>query len=110
MARIAHQNAFALLLLTIVSISFYDAYLVIEYQESIMDNEWNPVGLVLLEAGDGTPDLFVSAKLFGTLVVMYSLLVMKRKYKRAMLVTSCVAFFQVALLIFLWLDPRLYQY
>ena len=94
-------KTYALMLVIITGISLWDAWLVVEYSESINYHELNPMGIMLLEIDQGDIDLLVSVKLFGTSVVLYILLILQRYYRRAMIVTTFVTMFQVGLLMFL---------
>ena len=72
------------------------------FRETIGNTEKNPVGLWLLRAGNGDVEIFVRAKLAGTLTVVAVLVFMYRcKSWSAVPVTTFISAFQTWLLAYL---------
>jgi len=100
--RRSDSGAYAIGVGFIVAVSLYDAWLVVLYADSILWHEQNPVGLFLLRLNGGDPSLFVSLKLFGTLIVAAVLCWLFRTLRRlAVPVTVGVASVQATLLLYL---------
>ena len=93
---------FPVLLATIVAISLYDTLLIVLFRDSIGLMEKNPIGLWLIRLGAGDVEIFVRAKLAGTLLVATVLFTMYRcRACSAIPVTTSIAAFQVSLLAYL---------
>ena len=87
---------------TIGAVSAYDAYLVVRYNDVILELERNPVCRYLIEQNDGDPALFLVAKATGTAVVLTVLLGIRACGDRsASAITASVATFQLSLLAYL---------
>lgn len=96
---------FPVLWLFIGTVSCYDAYLIIKYQQSIQVMELNPVGCWLMQADNGQPSLFLAAKFQGTIVVLGTLqLIHRRNIGLAHFMAASLALFQAGLLAFLTLS------
>jgi hypothetical protein len=94
--------AFSLMWLFIGSVSCYDAYLILKYQQSITVMEMNPLGCWLLAADGGEPTLFLAAKFQGTIVVLGTLQLLHRWNARwGQWTAGSVAAFQAVLLAYL---------
>ncbi len=88
--------------LVIAAISVHDAALIVLNDDVIMEAERNPVGRWLLELAGGHVFPFVIVKLIGTTTVCALILAMLRYWpRRALTVSSAIAFFQVGLLTYL---------
>lgn len=95
---------FPLLLAFIAAVSLYDTFLIIRFSETIFEMEENPLGSWLLRMGHGEVELFVRAKLAGTLTVVAILLAMYRcRSRKTMPVTTSLAAYQTGLLTYLTL-------
>ena len=93
---------FRLAWLFIISVSVFDAYLVLHLREVIGYTERNPVGRALIEAADGGIWLFLLLKLFGTVLSCVILLIVFRSnWMLGLTFALAVAAFQMGLLIFL---------
>ncbi|MCA9059640.1 MAG: hypothetical protein KDA85_14130 [Planctomycetaceae bacterium] len=96
------QLWFPICLLTIVAISLYDTWLLIKFQDFMVQTELNPVGQWLLRLNAGDIWVFVHVKLAGTFAVLTTLVALwKYQYRRVYPVTVSVAWWQVGLLFFL---------
>lgn len=86
----------------IAAVSIYDAYLVILYQNVIINMEENPVGQYLIRMNGGDVTLFVVSKATGTLLVLGVLATLYR-FRRiwAYLVAAGLSAYQFGLLMYL---------
>lgn len=95
---------FPVLWIFIGSVSSYDAYLTLKYEDSIVAMELNPVGQFLLHLDEGDPSLFMAIKFAGTVIVLGVLNLLHRVAPRfGLSMTGAVASFQAVLLAFLTL-------
>ena len=91
------ELTFFVLLLFIVGVSAYDTYLTIEFRQSILTFEENPVGRWLTETG-GVPT-FVISKVIGTSAVVMILLQFHfAQHRLTSNIIGAIAFVQAALL------------
>lgn len=89
--------------LAIAAVSVHDGYLVI-FNKKIAEDEQNPVGRWLIEAGSGGIHYFLAAKLTGTVIVTTVLLLLYwRKPRVAWFVCSALFVGQLSLLLYLTL-------
>lgn len=96
------KRMFPWLLGLIVGVSIYDTALIVVFKDSIYYMEQNPVGRWLLRLGHGDVEIFVRAKLAGTLIVAAALVFLHRyRAVSAMPITTSVAIWQTGL--FAWL-------
>jgi hypothetical protein len=96
---------FPLLWLFIGTVSCYDAYLILKYQQSLLVMELNPVGCWLMQADNGEPSLFLAAKFQGTIVVLGALQLIHRwNAGLGHVMAVSLAVFQAGLLAFLTLS------
>ncbi len=96
------QQWIPFLIIVIAAVSLYDTYLILRFSDHINQLEENPVGRWLLQLGGGRVEVFVRAKLAGTLIVLSSLTGMRIYRSRlAVPVTASVATYQVVLLVYL---------
>lgn len=103
-SRSSVEFSFALMCLFVGLVSFYDAYLVVAYSESIMELEQNPVGRFLIEFNSGDVGLFVSVKAVGTALVIAALIGLYCTEKRlACSVAGGLTAFQFGLSLYLTL-------
>lgn len=101
---IAHSVpcVFPLLWIFIGSVSSYDAYLTLKFEDSIVAMELNPLGQFLLQLDEGDPSLFMAIKFAGTLIVLGVLNLIHRFAPAfGLKMTAAVATFQAVLLGFL---------
>ena len=98
------EKLFPILLGIIVSVSLYDTFLIVLFEDYIFQLEKNPAGLWLLSLGDGDVEIFVRAKLAGTLIVA-TILSFMHHYRRwvTVPVTTSIAVCQLGLLAYLTL-------
>src|SRR5271154_3027212 len=73
---------FAAVLIFVAGVSLYDGYLVIRTGTMIRQFEMNPVGLYLIDCGDGDVNVFLRVKAAGTLLTLAGLCVLHRHSKR----------------------------
>ena len=93
---------FSTMWLIIGMISSYDLYLAVAHREELEQLELNPIGLWLIDLGDGDLSLFMGIKMAGTVTVLGILVLMYAGYKKlAWICCSTVAFLQVWLLVYL---------
>lgn len=93
---------FPILVAFIASVSLYDTFLIVRFSDSIRSMEENPLGVILLDVAGGEVDVFVRAKLAGTLLVVCVLVVMHRlRSRKTIPVTTSLAAYQSALLTYL---------
>jgi hypothetical protein len=93
---------FQILAVLIVCVSLYDTYLIVLFSHSIRHQEKNPIGCWLIDVAAGDVGVFVRAKLAGTLIVMTTLVMMRRcRSPRTVPVTTSVAAYQVGLFTYL---------
>ncbi len=93
---------FAMCLIFIVSVSIFDSMLVVQFQETILLDERNPICTLLIRKDPNHLSWFLAGKTFGNLFVLTTLIVLARfKYRYVMLVTGAVALFQLFLLVYL---------
>ncbi len=95
--------AFVVALLAFVTfVQAYDMYWAIKLQESLYQNELNPIGRWLIAADDGDVSLFMAAKLISTVLVLSLASFLCIKNYRIGLITCCaLSAFQGFLLWFL---------
>lgn len=95
---------FPVLWVFIGSVSSYDAYLTLKYEDSIVAMELNPIGQFLLHLDEGDPSLFMAIKFAGTVIVLGVLNLLHRVTPQfGLKMTGAVASFQAVLLAFLTL-------
>jgi hypothetical protein len=93
---------FVAVLIFVAGVSLYDGYLVVRTGTMIRQFELNPVGLYLIDCGDGDVNVFLRVKAAGTLVTLAGLCVLHRHSKRlAGPVEFALVVFQGGLLLFL---------
>jgi hypothetical protein len=94
---------------TIATVAAYDTWAVAENSQ-ILREEQNPVCLKLIQLEPEGRTWFIAVKSLGAFMAMSVLgALLKSGYKHAMLITSVVTTFQLALLIYLcFSDPRMY--
>lgn len=93
---------FAIQWLTIGIISAIDCYWSIRLQDSLYENEENPIGRYLIELDDGGIALFMMLKIIGTITALGILaLLLKFKPKMAHISCFCICILQIALLLYL---------
>ena len=98
------RKCFPLLLGLIVAVSLYDTFLIVCFKDTIERMEENPIGLWLLRVGDGDVEIFVRAKLAGTILVAATLVYLNRRGSWSVVpVTTSVAAWQVGLFAYLTL-------
>jgi hypothetical protein len=96
------QLWFPILLVLIGAVSVYDTWLIIRFSDWITDMEVNPVGRWLLGLGDGGVEIFVRAKVAGTLIVLSALTgLWLYRSRLTFLVTTSVASCQLLLFVYL---------
>lgn len=61
-----------IMLIWVMAVSLYDVYWSFKTQEVLVDYEANPIGSWLINADGGDVALFMTAKTFGTLIVLIS--------------------------------------
>ena len=85
----------------ILLVSMIDHYLAIKFQESILEFEWNPLGVFLIHLDAGSIALFMTLKL-GFLWVIAAIILrlyrFKKKYAYAAIAT--LSFVQLLLIFF----------
>ena len=96
------KQTFPWLLGLIVAVSLYDTMLIVVFQDTIVQLERNPAGSWLLSLGNGDVEIFVRAKLAGTLIVA-AVLVFMHRYQSASTtpVTTSLAALQTGLFAYL---------
>lgn len=100
--RALGQAWFPILCSLIAFVSIYDTALIVKFREHIVVMEENPMGIWLIKAGGGDVEIFVRAKLAGTVTVLAILTFLWRYHKRtAFPVTTSVAAYQTGLLAYL---------
>ncbi len=96
------RHWFPVLWVFIGLVSAYDAYLVEEFQDCILNLEQNPVGHYLLKVGGGDVSIFVRVKAAGTLIVLTAMAgIYHRNRRLAFPITMTLAAFQLALLLYM---------
>lgn len=86
----------------IAAVSLYDTWLIVVFRETIGGMEKNPLGQWLLHAGAGDVEIFVRAKLAGTLTVVVILTFMYRSRNSSTVpVTTSLAALQTGVLAYL---------
>ena len=96
------QLWFPLCFVLIAAVSVYDMYLTVRFRDQMIYMEQNPFGRWLMVNCDGSVELFLELKLYGTLLVLLLLLLMHlRKSHITLPVTSSVASAQSVLLTYL---------
>lgn len=86
----------------ILCISAYDLYLSIRFQENLILNELNPLGMWLIAVDNGDIALFMAVKMFGTCIAFMLASAFFFYSRRMGLVASVsLAAFQLGLLLFL---------
>jgi hypothetical protein len=93
---------FAAMWLFIATVSAFDTYLTVRFQESLDTMELNPLAKSLLRMANWEPSLLISMKFFGSVLVLGILMLLQFRSRRfGLCVTAGVASFQLALLGFL---------
>lgn len=89
--------------LTIGVISAIDCYWSIILSDSLIETEQNPIGLWLIQFGDGNIALFMMCKIIGTILSL-GILVLLYHFRPKLAHCSCfgVCVFQILLLIYLY--------
>ena len=85
----------------ILLVSMVDHYLAIKFQDSILEFEWNPLGVLLIELDAGSVALFMTLKmgfLWAVAAIILRLYQFKKKYAYAAIAT--LSFVQLLLMIF----------
>ncbi|MCA9038179.1 MAG: hypothetical protein KDA91_23805 [Planctomycetaceae bacterium] len=86
----------------ILGVSAYDVWLTVKFSEIMLEVEENPIGLYLLQLNHGDVELFLRAKIAGTVVVMSVLLLMhKWRSRKTIPVTGSLAVYQTGLFTYL---------
>ena len=99
---LVQQGCFAVCLLFIVSVSVYDSLLVVQFQETILHDERNPICAMLIQQDPHHLTWFLTGKTLGNLLVISTLIGLARfKYRHVMLVVTYVALFQLSLVFYL---------
>lgn len=97
-----HSGLFILMMGLIISVSAIDNYLLIVYQDVILQIEKNPIGRFLIVLNENKVALFSAIKLFGTTAVCAFLAFYYQKHPiMAFLVCMGLATFQGFLLWYL---------
>lgn len=98
------QLWFPLGFVLIASVSVYDIFLSLRYQDELRLLERNPVGIWLIDMGGGDVGVFMRIKAAGTILVMLTLLQMMNRQSRLLLpVTGALTSAQSLLLLYLTL-------
>jgi hypothetical protein len=107
---LAHWVWFPALWLFIGTVSAFDTYLTVRFQDLMSVIERNALGRYLIELDSGGVGLFVRTKILGTIVVLTALVGI-RVYRRrwALPVTLALAGFQFGLLGYLALSEPVLQ-
>jgi hypothetical protein len=97
------QNSFFwFVFIAILSIGAVDLYLIIRFQQVIINEEKNPIGVWLIEMDNGSIALFSAAKMFGTCL---SLMIWKKIFLsnavKGFIVGSALLVFQLFLLYYI---------
>lgn len=93
---------FYILWLLIGTVSAFDVYMSVEYQNTLYEAEMNPLGRYLMDIKDGEISLFMGCKSLGTIFTLGILCLLWENHKRIALgVITGVAVFQLLLLILL---------
>lgn len=96
------KQTFPWLLGLIVGISLYDTVLIVVFKDTLRQMEQNPVGLWLINLGNGDVEIFVRAKLAGTLIVAAFLVYLHRyRSNTSTTVTTSLAIWQTGLFAYL---------
>ena len=85
----------------ILLVSMVDHYLAIKFQDSILEFEWNPLGVLLIKLDAGSVALFMTLKmgfLWAVAAIILRLYQFKKKYAYAAIAT--LSFVQLLLMIF----------
>jgi hypothetical protein len=86
----------------IAAVSIYDILVSLRYREELAMLEENPLGIWLIQLGDGDVGVFMRFKAAGTLLVLLTLFrMMSRDSRLLMPVTGALASFQSVLLFYL---------
>ncbi len=97
----ATHLSFVLLLGFIGLVSSIDTALAVKYAPSLHHDEMNPLALQLIAPGDVS--LLVGVKMYGTLLVLYTLVLLHHRWRRAaMTAAGVLAAFQGWLLVYLF--------
>ena len=89
-------------LLCIVSVSIYDAYLVVLFKGEILFDERNPICVMLIRKDPNSLTWFLGGKFLGNVFVVATLVFLRWiRYSRAMAIAKGVAAFQIGLLFYL---------
>jgi hypothetical protein len=96
------RHWFPVALAVISAVSLFDTFLIVHFSDVILSTEENPIGVWLLQAGNGSIWLFVRFKMAGTIVVLSTLCGMWLCRSRLVFpVTTSVASYQVGLFMYL---------
>jgi len=100
--RTVKKNWFPILLSLIAAVSIFDTLLIVRFRETIDVMEENPIGIWLLKVAAGEVEVFVRAKIAGTLIVLSVLTFMRiRRSRKAFPVTTSIAAYQTSLLTYI---------
>ena len=82
-------------------VSMVDHYLAIKFQETIIDYEWNPLGIYLINLDAGSVALFMTLKM-GCLWVVAAIILRLYQVKKvvAYVAIGTLSFVQLLLMIF----------
>lgn len=93
---------FPVALIIIAAVSLFDTFLIVKYSDGLWVMEQNPVGRWLLEINDHDVSVFVRTKLAGTLIVLWTLMLMHHARSRFLFpVSTSVASGQMMLFVYL---------
>ena len=102
------RNRFLACLTFIVCVSIYDSYLVVLYRDSILDDERNPICKLLIRQDPYQLSWFLLGKALGNVVVVGTLIALKRfGYRANMTIATSIALFQFCLLLYLNFSDRM---
>jgi hypothetical protein len=85
----------------ILLVSMVDHYLAIKFQNSILEFEWNPLGVLLIHLDEGSVALFMTLKM-GFLWVVAAIILRLYQFKKkyAYVAVAALSFVQLLLMIF----------
>jgi hypothetical protein len=102
--RVVEQFMFSGMWLLIACVSSFDTYLTIRFQEHLFYEEMNPIARFLLQIDGWEPSLLIGAKFLGSILVLGFIAALYSQNRRiGLIVTSGLASFQLALLVYLTL-------
>lgn len=101
-SRLVGDRVFGLMWVFVGLVAVYDTCLLIRHRLVILEQELNPIAVMLIRINGGDVSLLVVAKAIGTLVVLSTLIAMHGVDRiRANRVSFGIALFQFALLLML---------